>query len=95
MTKKNPQGFYACERGFRITFANGWSVSVQWSGNNYCRNSALPGGVEPMFCGDAEIMAIDPQGGMQPVRGWQTSDQVARYIYAIQCGRDMIAKKQP
>ena len=25
-------------RGFQMTFANGWTVSVQWGAGNYCPN---------------------------------------------------------
>lgn len=25
-------------KGFHMTFANGWTVSVQWGANNYCPN---------------------------------------------------------
>jgi hypothetical protein len=29
--------FYACQnKGFQMTFANGWTVSVQWGPGNYC-----------------------------------------------------------
>lgn len=28
-------------KGFRITFANGWTASVQWGAGNYCDNNNL------------------------------------------------------
>jgi hypothetical protein len=32
-------------RGFQMTFANGWTVSVQWGAGNYCPNHhVLPSG---------------------------------------------------
>ena len=29
-------------KGFTITFANGWTASVQWGAGNYCDNYDLP-----------------------------------------------------
>ena len=32
-------------KGFHMTFANGWTVSVQWGAGNYCQNyNARPSG---------------------------------------------------
>ena len=34
--------FRACNnRGFHMTFENGWTVSVQWGVGNYCHNRSL------------------------------------------------------
>jgi hypothetical protein len=36
---KTTKGFRGCFRkGFHITFPNGWTVSVQFGGGNYCEN---------------------------------------------------------
>lgn len=69
-------------RGFRITFANGWAVSVQWSFGNYCENAnkekPLPNSR------NAEVAIFDPNGDFHgDVRGWQTPDQVAAIIAEV------------
>jgi hypothetical protein len=83
-------------KGFRITFDNGWAVSVQWGSFNYCEhhNGATPFGVEmrtniwhsrnaevAVFNNRGEMVAID--GGHDPVIGYQTPDDVARIIADI------------
>lgn len=57
-------------KGFQMTFANGWTISVQWGPGNYCDHyDAHTGGGEFMKletqCGaegsrTAECAAIDP-----------------------------------
>jgi hypothetical protein len=37
--RKTTKAFRACEnKGFHVTFQNGWTVSVQWGSMNYCDN---------------------------------------------------------
>ena len=70
-------------KGFRIKFANGWSISVQWGPWNYCDNKDsdlrdTPAPLDRMFsCKDAEVAVIKPDGEFykfenQNVFGWRT-----------------------
>ena len=37
MSNDSKPGLTACSnKGFRMTFPNGWTVSVQWGPGNYC-----------------------------------------------------------
>ncbi len=64
--------------GFQMTFANGWTVSVQVGENNYARK------------GTAEIAAWDandewfyfPEHNGN-VAGWQDADEVAAFINKV------------
>lgn len=83
--------------GFHMTFANGWTVSVQFGSGNYCKNHAtFAPKVEKSDSPDAEIAAWNAQGmwfdfrtggvfpkGKNDVRGYQTPDQVAAFIAQI------------
>lgn len=70
-------------KGFGITFANGWAISVQFGPGNYCENydddyrrkeeSGRRGS------DDAEIAIIDPNGGFFKHPEYTSSDSV--------CGR--------
>jgi len=42
-------------RGFQLTFANGWTASVQWGQDNYCSNHY---GEDGRDSGTAEIAAF-------------------------------------
>ena len=46
-------------KGFHITFENGYTVSVQFGGGNYCDNYDMPIGSEPnkvvLTSSDAEV----------------------------------------
>jgi len=86
-------------RGFQITFANGWTVSVQWGTGNYCENRTLAISHfadweqvdrEAGAAGSktAEIAAWDRDGkwfdfGSDEVAGHQTPEQVAAFIAQI------------
>ncbi len=78
-------------RGFHITFANGWTVSVQWGRGNYCDNrTPLPPRIhEPVPPSPtAEIAAWDHAGRWwqfenDTVAGYQTPEQVAEFIQKI------------
>lgn len=64
--------------GFTMEFDNGYSISVQWSGVNYCSNRFK------QYAGNnsvtAELMVIDSQGNEQEPIGWITADEVAKKI---------------
>jgi hypothetical protein len=87
--------FKSCEnKGFQITFENGWTVSVQWGKGNYCdrRDYSMfsleteQGIVE---CANAECAVWDADGEWLPlsdgddVIGWQTPDEVAALIARV------------
>ena len=72
--------------GFKMTFANGWTISVQFGGFNYCDNR-YPGGHDEIvggfcFCPNAEVAVIKPDGSFahisdcDDIMGWQTPEQV-------------------
>lgn len=63
------KAFTACEnKGFALTFDNGWSLSVQWGPANYGSNHNAPfgdnwGKERTLYSSDlAEIAAFDPSG---------------------------------
>jgi hypothetical protein len=53
-------------KGFHITFENGWTISVQFGGGNYCENYDVKIGseylIETLTSKDAEIAAWDIKG---------------------------------
>ena len=68
-------------KGFQITFANGWTVSVQFGPGNYCDHYiGKPGfvmriGRDEAKCGKqgsttAECAVLSPDGEMTKLRGW-------------------------
>ena len=78
-------------KGFRITFANGWAVSVQFGPGNYCNNKYVLGWPDTKrstidvfrHAGEngspnAEIAIIGPGGGFHRPRGW--TDDVLGYV---------------
>ena len=83
MSPKLP-GFAICEqKGFHVTFTNGWTVSVQFGRGNYSDNYEHKeyGGPVPNSA-TAEVAAW-PNGGEMislgdgdTVAGWQTPEQV-------------------
>ena len=65
--------FQVGPKGFRITFNNGWAVSVQFGVMNYCQRYTLLTGKIPdinspeyqrveVSCVDAETALISPEG---------------------------------
>lgn len=74
-------------KGFHIKFANGWTVSIQWGGGNYCSNygKSISQPVGPSD--DAEIAAwkgdiwYDFDGSN--VSGNNSADDVAKFINII------------
>ena len=78
-------------KGFSMTFQNGWTISVQFGYGNYCSNSHHPEGyffsknLEVVECPDAEIAIWDENGewynfGSDTVKGYCTVDEVAEWI---------------
>lgn len=81
-------------KGFQMTFANGWTVSVQWGFGNYCDNYhkqwSLNANVVMGAEGSAtaEIAAWDANKvwykfPTDTVKGYCTPDEVADFIKMI------------
>lgn len=76
-------------KGFQLTFANGWTVSVQIATGNYCDNRSYAHvGEQPSECANAEIAAWDANGkwysfGNDNVAGWKTPDEVSAFIAQV------------
>jgi len=74
--------------GFYMTFANGYTVSVQWNPGNYVSDRSGNNG-EHRESGNAEVAAWDGQGDWVPlgdnddVVGWQTADDVAAIMAKV------------
>jgi len=89
-------------KGFQMTFDNGFRLSVQWGIGNYCQRKS-----DGMF-GDemkdnfwestsAEIAVFDDNvdsspmvnlnGGIDMVCGWLSTDQVAKVIAIVQSAK--------
>jgi hypothetical protein len=81
--------FFDTGNGFQMTFANGWTVSVQWNKGNYCDGGhAGEFGDSGRKSANAEIAAWDAQDrwhnfGHDTVDGWQSTDDVAAFIARI------------
>jgi len=64
-------------KGFHITFANGWTVSVQFGGGNDCDNYEFPVGKElqlySMESSTAEVAYFNQDGVME---SFENGDQV-------------------
>lgn len=78
-------------RGFQMTFENGWTISVQFGHGNYCDNNHHPEGwnfskkQEVTESSDAEIAIWDADGewynfGSDTVKGYCSADEVATWI---------------
>lgn len=71
-------GFYVTRQtGFHVTFANGWTVSVQFGPGNYCTHYDREIGRDEAACGkegspDAEVAAWPPNGEMIEFPGGDT-----------------------
>jgi len=86
-------------KGFRITFANGWSASVQFGRGNYCDNYDKGEHGQPALpSSTAEIAAIHNDGtwysfvdrrpdvgphASTHVEGWQTPEQVLAFLNIV------------
>ncbi len=75
-------GFKTCgNKGFHVTFKNGWTISVQFGGGNYCDNYDFPIGQEQeqyeMESSDAEVAYWGPDGDMQDMQPFPSGDTVA------------------
>jgi hypothetical protein len=67
--------------GFKLTFNNGNTISVQFGFGNYCDNK----NESKQGCKNAEIAIFNEAGrwhnfGNDTVKGWCNSDEVAKWI---------------
>jgi hypothetical protein len=95
--------------GFKVTFENGWTVSVQFGSFNYCDKSSfdLKGIVpEPPKDGfwlspTAEVAVLKPDGRFarisdcDEVMGWQTPEQVLALMAQVASGTVTEYERQP
>ena len=82
-------------KGFRMKFDNGFSISVQWGSMNYCERKNMDdehkAEMKKDFIKsvDAEIAVFDSDGGMlavgehDQVIGWLSADEVAKCITIV------------
>ena len=66
-----------------MEFANGYKISVQWSGMNYGSNKLKKYPNNEAVT--AEIQITDSQGKHQEPIGWLTTDEVAEKIQETAC----------
>ena len=75
-------------KGFQITFDNGYTVSVQFGPGNYSSNynlSMLDNMGKPMTANSAETALLDPDGNFvaykdDDVQGYQTPNDVLELL---------------
>jgi len=77
------------QKGFHITFENGWTVSVQFGRGNYCDNRNISSMVPVPASRNAEVAAWDPNGKMfefeedNTVQGWMPPEEVLAFMNKI------------
>lgn len=90
-------GFYICDgKGFHITFANRWTLSVQFGPANYCDHYDRRIGRDEIACGRegssvAEVAVISPSGELvsfwgdeeDTVKGRVSPDEVAGLVAKV------------
>ena len=92
--KETKVGFSSTmNKGFRITFENEWTISVQFGKGNYCEHGYLGewGGEmkkDIHSSSDAEIMIWDKDDksynfGYDEVKGHCTPNEVSEWIYKV------------
>ena len=80
----------AYHTGFTLTFANGLTISVQFGSGNYCDNRSFGLGESNINdCSNAEIAIWNESNqwfnfGSDTVKGWVSTDDVAKWIHAVQ-----------
>ena len=88
--------FIATEnKGFRMKFENGFTISVQWGTFNYCEKKNLMAEYKNEMqettweSGNAEIAVFDTDGELLPIGendaviGWLTPNEVAKVIAIV------------
>lgn len=75
-------------RGMKMTFENGWTLSIQFGSANYCENRYISGVPVnfPDHCPNAEIAIFHSNGEWhtfddgQQVKGWVKTDDIPHWI---------------
>ena len=94
---KQENGFAITQhKGVRVTFANGWAISVQWGPGNYVSDRTVdwdaPKKSDYFHSVDAEIAMFTPEGNWyrpegedwgDDVKGHVSPDEVLRYMSLI------------
>jgi hypothetical protein len=89
--------FLSCQnKGFQLTFENGWTVSVQWGPGNYCDRQSYGATFDAPLKGEtglwdsnsAEVAAWNSEGEWLPfeydtVKGWLSTDEVAAFVARV------------
>ena len=80
-------------KGFRMKFENGFSISVQWGAENYCEKKSFNTDIDPRKeriweSTSAEIAVFNDEGivsigGDDQVIGWLSPDEVAKVIEIV------------
>ncbi len=83
-------------KGFRMTFENGFEISVQWGPGNYCEKRDADFGLSEkskfwescsaeiaIFYKDDSMVSL----GQDTVEGWVSADQVAKVIAIVQSAK--------
>jgi len=92
-------------KGFNLTFANEWQISVQWGPGNYCErktaNMDLPKKEKFWSSNSAEvaIWKADSKHSFVPlqydaVEGWCTTDRVAKMITIVSRVKSNISNEE-
>ncbi len=97
--KPNDKAFRCINnKGFQVTFNNGWTVSVMFGKGNYCENrdnGSIPFPHEVGLSVDsdtAEVLIFKGRHELGRERGWQTAAEVAEILTTVEarchCGGD-------
>lgn len=82
-------------KGYQMTFKNGWTISVQWGAGSYCENRSFDindykwrEGDDVVSSPDAEIAIWNNKGEWYEfesdcVKGWCSADEVAEWIEKV------------
>lgn len=92
-------------KGFQITFANGYTVSIQFGPNNYCqrkyeRDWRAPEHAARWASTDAEVAVFRPDDSFvhltefDDVKGYVTPDEVAQIIATVASDPESLAVKR-
>jgi hypothetical protein len=96
------------EKGFQITFENGWTVSVQFGPGNYCHNQDHEMGPTKLNydkakpdCPNAEVAAFASHDHWytfskdknDTVKGWVTPEELVEFLQMVKEFKRAIPKK--
>jgi hypothetical protein len=92
-TETNSKFTSTLNKGFQMTFENGWTISVQWGAGNYCTRGRLNSNpmadmkAEVVSSPDCEIMIFKVEQnfnfGNDEVKGYCDADEVAEWIWKV------------